>query len=134
MVGFRTLSPEAHAAVLDHAADLSLSLSDYLRRAVARDLATRSVLAKDRGEGLVKELENVGELVSAAINHRARAWHSKGQHFDKTLISLRAQIRDARPELVGLERSTESLAVVKSRVSGDDPDLQKALDFLSEWG
>lgn len=38
VVGFRTLSPEALAAVQGRAAGQGLSLSDYLRHLVARDL------------------------------------------------------------------------------------------------
>ena len=38
VVGFRTLSPEAHAAVVGRAEDQGLSVSGYLRRVVATDL------------------------------------------------------------------------------------------------
>ena len=77
---------------------------------------------------------SAGELMTKAIDRRARTWHSEGLHFDKTLVDLRNRVRKAQPELVELERSTESLAVVKSRVvKSGDPELRKALDFLSEW-
>ena len=79
--------------------------------------------------------ESVGELVTAAIDAKARAWHLEGRFFDKSLPNLRTQIRNAQPDLVALERSTESLAVAKNRVmKTDDPDLRKALDFLNQWG
>ncbi len=78
---------------------------------------------------------SAGELMTKAIDRRARDWHSQGLHFDRTLVDLRNRIRKAQPELVELERSTESLAAVKSRVvKSGDQDLRKALDFLSEWG
>ena len=81
------------------------------------------------------ESPTAGELVTKAIDRRARNWHSQGLHFDRTLVELRNRIRKTQPELVELERSTESLAVVKSRVvKSGDSDLRKALDFLSEWG
>ena len=38
VLGFRSLSPEAHQAVLDRAALVGLSMSDYLRRVIASDL------------------------------------------------------------------------------------------------
>jgi hypothetical protein len=78
--------------------------------------------------------ETIGELVTAAIDARVRAWHLEGRFFDKSLPNLRTQIKNAQPDLVALERSTESLAVAKNRVMKSGcPDLRKALEFVSEW-
>ena len=126
-------NPEASVALFKARPANTVSLAAS-RRQLAKSRAYREKYAKERREQKMKNSsETIGELVTKAIDARARAWHLEGRFFDKSLPSLRTQIRNAQPALVTLERSTESLTVVKSRVSGD-PDLRKALDFLSEWG
>ena len=76
----------------------------------------------------------VGELVSAALDARARAWHLDGVHVDIPLVKLRTRIRETMPALKALERSQESASVAKFRVSkAADRELSAAFDFVSEW-
>ena len=78
--------------------------------------------------------ETVGELVSAAIDARARAWHLHGVHVDVPLMKLRTRIRETMPALKALERSQEPVSVAKSRVAtAADRELSAAFDFVSEW-
>ena len=151
VVGFRTLSVESHEALCYRAASLGLSVSDYLRRAVARDLnvleatgtfrsldltPTRYAAAyrKVRGQEDDRSM-TVGEVVTTAIKHRARAWHRSGLYFDKNLPELQTKIRQNVPALSELERSTESVdaAMTRIRKSGDS-NTRQAVEFLDSWG
>jgi hypothetical protein len=77
----------------------------------------------------------VGEAVTAAINHRARAWHSSGLYFDKNLPELQTKIRESMPALRKLERSTESVDAAMTRIrKSDDSDARQAVEFLDSWG
>lgn len=152
VVGFRTLSPEAHAALVDRASNQGLSVSNYLRRVVADALnvleatGTSGTLdptpnryagsyRKVRGGELYDPSVTVSEVVTAAINHRARAWHSSGLYFDKNLPELQTKIRESMPALKKLERSTKSVdaAMTRIRKSGDS-DERQAVEFLDSWG
>ena len=88
-----------------------------------------------RGQEMEKmSFESVGELVTAAIDARARAWHLDGVHVDVPLVKLRTRIRETMPALKALERSQESVAVAKSRVlRAGDRELSAAWDFVAEW-
>ena len=78
--------------------------------------------------------ETVGELVTAAIDARARSWHLHGVHVDVPLVKLRIRIRKTMPALKALERSQEPVSVAKSRVvKAADRELSAAFDFVSEW-
>ncbi len=152
VVGFRTLSPEAHAALVARASDQGLSLSSYLRRVVADTLNVREITGTShppdstpkgytaayrkvrRGEVCDPSM-TVGEVVTAAINHRARAWHSSGLYFDKNLPELQTKIRESMPALRKLERSTESVDAAMTRIrKSDDSDARQAVGFLDSWG
>ena len=152
VVGFRTLSPEAHAALVASASDQGLSVSSYLRRVVAAalnvleatgtsrtlDSTPRSYAGayrKVRGREVCDPSMTVGEVVTTAINHRARAWHRSGLFFDKNLPELQTKIRESMPALRKLERSTESVdaAMTRIRKSGDS-NTRHAVEFLDSWG
>ncbi len=152
VVGFRTLSPEAHAALVARASDQGLSVSGYLRRVVADTLnlleatgtsrtldptpkTNAAAYRKVRGGELCDPSMTVGEVVTAAINHRARAWHVSGLFFDKNLPELQTKIRESMPALRKLERSTESVdaAMTRIRKSGDS-NTRQAVEFLDSWG
>ncbi len=78
--------------------------------------------------------QTVGELVSAAIDARARGWHLDGVHVEVPLVKLRIRIRETMPALKALERSQELVSVAKSRVvKAADRELSAAFDFVSEW-
>ena len=78
--------------------------------------------------------ESVGELVTAAIDARARAWHLDGVHVDVPLVKLRTRIRETMPALKALERSQEPVPVAQSRVAkAADRELSAAFDFVTEW-
>ena len=78
--------------------------------------------------------QTVGELVSGAIDRRARAWHLDGVHVEVPLAKLRTRIRETMPALKALERSQESVSVAKSRVvKAADRELSAAFEFVREW-
>ena len=152
VVGFRTLSLEAHAALVACASDQGLSLSSYLRRVVADTLNVRDITGTSRsldstprsyagayrqvrGREVCDPSMTVGEVVTTAINHRARAWHRSGLYFDKNLPELQTKIRESMPALRKLERSTESVdaAMTRIRKSGDS-NTRHAVEFLDSWG
>ena len=150
VVGFRTLSPEAHAALVACASDQGLSVSGYLRRVVADTLSVRQITGtsrthdltpkryayrKVRGEEVGDPSMTVGEVVTAAIDHRARAWHSSGLYFDKNLPELQTKIRESMPALRKLERSTESVDAAMTRIrKSSDSGTRQAVGFLDSWG
>ena len=97
----------------------------------AKEASRNAGVSSDFGEGP----QTVGEVVTKAIDRKARGWHAEGLHFDVSLPVLRGRIRKSMPTLAELERSTESVAVAKMDIQkSTDPDLRQALDFLSTWG
>ena len=126
-------------------------MSSYLRRVVADTLnvleATGTSRTLDptpktyaaayrkvrRGED--DPFITVGEVVTAAIKHRARAWHSSGLYFDKNLPELQTKIRESMPALRKLERSTESVDAAMTRIrKSSDSDTRQAVGCLDSWG
>ena len=78
--------------------------------------------------------ETIGELVTAAIDAKARSWHMDGVDVEVPLVELRTRIRKTMPALRALERSQEPVAVAKSRiVKAEDRELLAAWDFVSLW-
>ena len=91
--------------------------------------------AKERREKKMKNSsETIGELVTEAIDAKARSWHLDGVHVEVPLVKLRTRIRETMPALKALERSQEPVAVAKSRVlKAADRELSAAWDFVTEW-
>jgi hypothetical protein len=152
VVGFRTLSPEAHAALVARASDQGLSLSSYVRRVVAGTLNVRETTGTSRTlestqkryaaayrKGPSRKVYDpsmtVGEVVTFAINHRVRSWHSSGSYFDKSFPELQMKIRQSMPALRKLERSTEHVdaAMIRIRKSSDS-ETRQAVEFIDSWG
>ena len=91
--------------------------------------------SKAHGETVETSAMTLGETVTAALDRKARALHSEGQFFDRSLPQVRTMLRQNMPALKELELSTESVALAKSRIQkSGDPDLRQALDFLFTWG
>jgi hypothetical protein len=138
-----TMTPEtARETIQELAAELNKK-DPTLNPAKARTLVrkARPELAEaERSAGplQVGKAENgelFGELVSQAIDRRARAWHAEGLHFDQSLAELRRQVRKAQPHLVQMERSRETVDMAKSRIEKTGGrDLLDALRFVKDWG
>ena len=141
-MAFRSLSKEAHLALRGGAEDAGVTVSEFVRGAVSDRLnerienqqSTQSATKERNGQTMENSFETVGELVTAAIDTRARAWHLDGVDVNVPLVKLRHRIRETMSGLKVLERSQESVSVAKSRVvKAADRELSAAFDFVSEW-
>lgn len=105
--------------------DSSAEIMKRADRALAR--ADRYLKRKRENPMTHKQDEpTVGEVVSKAVDRRARDFHLNGQHTDVPLSVLRTRIRKNVPGLKDLERSTEP----SSEIRKQDTEASR---FVSEW-